>query len=206
MSQRQVPSAPQEPSDARLVELTLGGEQAAFAELVRRYERPVFSVVVRIVRDAELANDICQDAFIRAHRFLRKFDASYRFSSWIFRIAHNVAVDHLRKKRIATVSLDAATESGSASLGDFLEDEKSDAPSGLVERENLAGALERALARIRPDYREVMLLRFQRDLSYSEIAGVTGLPLGTVKTHLHRGRKEMAALMRAAGWGETTDA
>ncbi|MAE71179.1 MAG: hypothetical protein CME06_12025 [Gemmatimonadetes bacterium] len=205
MPERQIPSGAPEPADARLVELTLRGEQTAFAELVRRYERPVYSVVVRIVRDPELANDICQDAFIRAHRFLGKFDPSYRFSSWIFRIAHNVAVDHLRKKRVSTVSLDAATESGSASLGDFLEDEKSDAPSGRVERENLAGALERALAKIRPDYREVLLLRFQLDLSYSEIVDVTGLPLGTVKTYLHRGRREMASLMRAAGWGETTD-
>ncbi len=200
MSKSRPDSPSAEPSDAELVEQTLRGSQAAFGVLVRRYERPVFSVVVRIVRDPELSADICQEAFVRAYRFLSSFDPRYRFSSWIFRIAHNVAVDHLRRRRIATVSLDSAAEPGGATLAEFLEDERGEAPSRAVERANLAGALEQALAGLRPDYREVLLLRFQQDLSYSEIAQVTGLPLGTVKTYLHRGRKAMAALMRDRGW------
>lgn len=187
-------------SDAELVAQVLQGRQEAYGVLVRRYERPVFSVVVRLVRDRELAEDISQEAFLRAYRFLDKYDAHYRFSSWIFRIAHNVTIDHLRKRRVSTISIDLPIDQGSGTLGDLLEDARSAPASTGAERANLAGALEGVLANLRPQYREVILLRFAQDLSYPEIAGVTGLPLGTVKTYIHRARKEMAEAMRAAGW------
>ncbi len=189
-----------ESTDAELVAATLAGRQAAFAELVRRYQRPVYTVVVRMARDPELAEDICQEAFVRAYRFLDRYDSRYRFSSWIFRIAHNVAVDHFRRKRVATVSLDLPNSDG-AVMAEFLADVDAPAPSAAAETANLGGALEAALARLRPHYREVVLLRFQQDLSYPEIVAVTGLPLGTVKTYLHRARKEMATYLRSAGWG-----
>jgi RNA polymerase sigma-70 factor (ECF subfamily) len=187
-------------TDAELVAATLAGRQAAFAELVRRYQRPVYTVVVRMARERELAEDICQEAFVRAYRFLDRYDSRYRFSSWIFRIAHNVTVDHFRRKRVTTVSLDLPNDTG-ATMGDFLVDAAAPTPSKATETANLGGALEAALARLRPCYREVVLLRFQQDLSYPEIVAATGLPLGTVKTYLHRARKEMAGYMRVAGWG-----
>lgn len=186
--------------DAELVRRALAGRQEAYREIVERYQRPVYGLLVRMVRDAALAEDLAQEAFVKAFAAFPRYDAAHRLASWLFKIAHNVAIDHLRRRPPPTVSLTADRED-EPSLAAVLPDLAQAGPERMAVASRLARDLEAALARLRPEYREVMVLRFEEGLAYEEIAGVTGLPLGTVKTHIHRARKEMMGILRGAGWG-----
>jgi RNA polymerase sigma-70 factor, ECF subfamily len=188
-------------SDGELAVAARKGSGDACTALVRRFERPVYNLVGRLVQDPALAEDLTQDAFLKMFRGLGQYDASLRFSSWLFRIAHNTAIDHLRQRRllIATPHLDEDGESVDplASLPDL----RGDSPEQAATRRQVAAALDRAIDTLRPEYRAVVVLRHHEDLDYEEIAEVMDLPLGTVKTYLHRARKELAALLSEAGLG-----
>jgi RNA polymerase sigma-70 factor (ECF subfamily) len=190
----------QQLGDHDLVARALDGSQDAYREIVLRYQKPVLSLLLRMVRQRELAEELAQEAFIKAFRALARFDASRRFSSWLFKIAHNTAIDHLRRSRLDTDSLDAETFDDGPSLHDRMADEQAAPPDEAVERRDLLQAIERAVARLRPDYREIVLLRFIQDFSYQEIAEILDLPLGTVKTNIHRARKELVALLEEDGF------
>lgn len=185
------------PTDEALALLARDGSKEAFGELVRRFERPVFGLVVRLVRDPALAEDLAQEVFLRAWRALASFDAERRFASWLLRIAHNAAIDALRRRRTAP-RLVEPPEEGETPRWEVADTATPDPEQRAVARD-LARALERALARLRPDYRAALVLRFQRQMAYEEIAEVLGLPLGTVKTFLHRGRAELAKALAAEG-------
>ncbi|HEX2163745.1 MAG TPA: sigma-70 family RNA polymerase sigma factor [Thermoanaerobaculia bacterium] len=189
-------------SDAELAISAREGSEAAFRELVERFERPVFSLIVRMVRDRSLAEDLTQETFVKAYRNLAAYDAERKLSSWLFKIAHNATIDHLRRREVETVPLDASPDDEERpGLDRRLADRTARGPDLAVGRGELARALEAAVAELRPEYREVVLMRFAEDLSYQEIALATGLPLGTVKTHLHRARKELVAALAARGFG-----
>ena len=170
------------------------GHEAAFRELVRRYERPVFSLLYRMVRDRALAEDLAQETFIKVLNGIKSYRPEFKFSSWIFKIANNAAIDHLRRKHIDTLSLDGAPSAEtpeqmratSLQLGD-----KAESPLDEVESRELGTAIERAIARLRPEYRSCILLRHVEGYSYEEIAETLDLPLGTVKTYIHRARNEL---------------
>jgi RNA polymerase sigma-70 factor (ECF subfamily) len=186
------------PTDAELASEALAGSQAAYRSLVARYAAGAVNLAARLVHDRALAEDLAQEAFVRAFARLGTYDRERRFSAWFFRILHNVTLDYLRRKRIDTVSLDGLQEAGYAGPE---SDAHESSPEAVAERRELTIALDRALPRIRPEYREALMLRYQQDLSIEEIAAILDVPDGTVKTYLHRGRKELAALMSAAGWG-----
>jgi RNA polymerase sigma-70 factor (ECF subfamily) len=191
------------PTDVELVELALAGSEEAFRQLVLRYERPLFSLVLRMVRDPSLAEDLSQEAFVRAFRALASFDRSRKFSSWLFKIAHNLTIDQLRRRSLDTESLETplGSEGDERTLESRLADDSALAPDRALESGDLGAALERAVSALRAEYREVILLRFVEGLAYQEIAEVMGLPLGTVKTNIHRARKELAELLGKEGWG-----
>jgi len=180
--------------DQELATMAIRNHQGAYRELVVRYQRPIFSLVFRLVRDRELAEDLTQEAFIRAFGALRSYKPSYKFSSWIFKIANNHAIDHLRRRRIETVSLDGSIH---ASTPDEVERTSRDLPSQAetpeqyVESRELGEQLERAIAELRVEYRSVILLRHVEGYAYAEIAEILGIPLGTVKTYVHRARNEL---------------
>lgn len=184
-------------SDAELARQALAGSQAAYRTLVARYASAAVNVAARLVNDRALAEDLAQDAFVRAFARLKTYDPQRRFSAWFFQVLHNVAVDYLRRKRIETVSLDALQADGYPGPA---TNESASSPEAEVERRALAAALSDALGRIRSEYREAIVLRYQQGLAVEEIADVLQLPEGTVKTFLHRGRKELAAILTAAGW------
>ena len=186
------------PQDAELIQEALDGSQEAHRQLVLRYQRPVWGLLQRMVRDRMLAEDLAQEVFVKAFRALGTFDQSRKFSSWLFKIAHNVAIDHLRRKQLDTVALE--TPDGEPDLLAVVPDSDAESPDSALQRQDLAKDLEASLERLRPEYREVVLLRFHEGLSYEEIAAVTDLPLGTVKTHLFRARKAMARFLTARGW------
>ena len=192
-----MPSSPIElasATDQEVVSLARHGQDAAYRELVRRYERPVFSLVYRMVRDRELAEDLSQETFVKALNAIESYRPEFKFSSWIFKIANNAAIDHLRRRELDTLSLDGsphaetpeAIEATALQIGDRQETALEE-----VEARELGGEIETAIARLRPEYRSCILLRHVEGRAYEEIAEILGLPLGTVKTYIHRARDEL---------------
>jgi len=180
--------------DADVVRLAQQGREPAFRELVRRYERPVFSLVFRMVRDRELAEDLSQDAFIKVLNHIDRYSPEFKFSSWLFKIANNVAIDHLRRRRLDTIIMDGSPHASTASEVEAttlnLESEQESALDELEAKE-LGSAIEQAIAKLRPEYRACIMLRHVEGRSYEEIAATLDLPLGTVKTYIHRARHEL---------------
>lgn len=178
----------------------MAGAEDGFRGLVARYQRPVYNLLAQMLRNPALAEELAQDTFLRAFSRLRTYDPSYRFINWILRIAHNLAVDVLRRRAVTEVSGD---DPGSPEVAARLAGASDpDADAGReAERRQLARALDAALARLRPEYRRLVVLRYQQELGHEDISAITGLPIGTVKSYLHRARAEMAALLEEAGWG-----
>jgi len=180
--------------DADVVRLAQQGRELAFRELVRRYERPVFSLVYRMVRDRELAEDLAQDAFVKVLNHIDRYSPEFKFSSWLFKIANNVAIDHLRRRRIETISMDGSPHASTASeIEATAFDVEGEQESALdeIEARELGTAIERAIAGLRAEYRACIMLRHVEGRSYEEIAATLDLPLGTVKTYIHRARHEL---------------
>ncbi|HEX2223380.1 MAG TPA: sigma-70 family RNA polymerase sigma factor [Thermoanaerobaculia bacterium] len=189
-------------TDPELVAAALAGgprAQEAFRGIVTRFERPVFSLIARMVHDPVLAEDLAQEVFVKAFRRLDTYDPERKFSSWLFKIAHNTTIDHLRKGAPDTVPLEAEKEDA-PDLAAVLADGSVEDAAAATERRQMARALEKAIAGLRPEYREVVVLFYVEGVSYPEICESTGLPSGTVKTYLHRARKELAQAMAALGW------
>jgi len=180
--------------DADVVRLAQQGREPAFRELVRRYERPVFSLVYRMVRDREAAEDLAQDTFVKVLNHIDRYSPEFKFSSWLFKIANNVAIDHLRRRRVDTVSIDGAPDATTAAEVEAsaiqLAAEQESPLDELASRE-LGSAIERAIGALRPQYRACIMLRHVEGRSYEEIAATLDLPLGTVKTYIHRARHEL---------------
>jgi RNA polymerase sigma-70 factor (ECF subfamily) len=181
-------------SDQEIVALARAGEEAAYRELIRRYERPLFSLLFRMVRDRELAEDLAQETFVKALNAIESYRPEFKFSSWIFKIANNAAIDHLRRRELDTLSLDGsphaetpeAVEATALQIGD-----RQESPLDAVEARELGGQIEHAIAQLRPEYRSCILLRHVEGRAYEEIAEILNLPLGTVKTYIHRARNEL---------------
>jgi RNA polymerase sigma-70 factor (ECF subfamily) len=188
-------------SDREVVELARAGKEAAYRELLRRYERPVFSLIYRMVRDRALAEDLAQETFIKVLNALDTYRPEYKFSSWIFKIANNAAIDQLRKRGVETLSLNGAPDARTA---DEMEAtalqarDGSESPLEELEARELGAAIEVAIGRLRPEYRSCILLRHVEGRSYEEIADALDLPLGTVKTYIHRARHELREFLAEA--------
>ena len=181
-------------SDPDLVGLCKRGDERAAAELLRRFERPVFSLIYRMVRDRELAEDLAQEAFVRAFNNLARYDPSFKFSSWLFKVAYNLTIDHLRKKRLDTISIhgspSAVTREAQAATAIALESPDERPDDELISRE-IGSEIELAIGELREEYRSVIILRHLEGRSYEEISEIMDVPLGTVKTYIHRARKEL---------------
>ncbi len=180
--------------DADVVALAQRGRDAAYRELIRRYERPVFSLVFRMVRDRELAEDLSQDTFIKVLQHIDRYRPEFKFSSWLFKIANNVAIDHLRRRQLDTVSMDGSPHAVTAEAVEATSFDVSGGGESALDRlqaKELGSAIEAAISRLRPEYRACILLRHVEDRSYEEIAATLDLPLGTVKTYIHRARHEL---------------
>ena len=188
-------------TDQEVVLRARSGQETAYRELIRRYERPIFALLFRMVRDRELSEDLAQETFVKVLNAIKTYKPEYKFSSWIFKIANNAAIDHLRRRQIDTLSLDGSPTARSPEemhasapqLGDQTE-----SPLDEVESRELGGAIERAIARLRPEYRSCILLRHVEGHSYEEIAKMLDLPLGTVKTYIHRARNELRVYLEGA--------
>ena len=187
-------------TDVELVAEVLRGSAEACHELVKRFKKPVLSLIVRMVQDYATAEDLAQDAFLKAINKLDTYDPTRKFASWLFKIAHNTAIDHLRRHRPDTTPLEwTSGEDGEERSYEVLAAPADQAPDERTLRAEWIQGIEDALGTLRPEYREILILRFQEDLAYDEIAEVMGLAMGTVKVHLHRARKQLAKQLIALG-------
>lgn len=173
--------------DRALVARILEGDRDRFTDLVSRYEKRLINYVYRITHRYEDAHDLAQDIFVKVYLALDRYDPKYQFSTWLFRIAQNSAIDALRKKTIAEVPITRpADEEGSGKEREFADDGIS--PYRALKNKQLSAAIDKAVVNLPPDYRELIQLRHFAELSYEEIASMKKLPLGTVKNKLFRAR------------------
>ena len=174
--------------DRALVARILGGDRDRFTELVTRYEKRVINYVYRITHRYEDAHDLAQDIFVKVYLALDRYDSKYQFSTWLFRIAQNSAIDALRKKSLTEVPLtrQSTDEEGGTKEREFADDGIS--PYRALKNKQLSAAIDTAVQHLPPDYRELIQLRHFAELSYEEIASMKKLPLGTVKNKLFRAR------------------
>jgi RNA polymerase sigma-70 factor (ECF subfamily) len=185
-------------TDQEVVRHAVAGREAAYRELIRRYQRPVFSLLYRMVRDRELAEDLAQETFVKVLNAVESYRPEFKFSSWIFKIANNTAIDHLRRRNLDTLSLDGSPHAESADAVEATTLQISDGAESALEEvtaRELGKQIEVAIAQLRPEYRACILLRHVEGRPYEEIAEMLDLPLGTVKTYIHRARNELRILL-----------
>jgi RNA polymerase sigma-70 factor (ECF subfamily) len=175
-------------NDCDLVASAVSGLEGSFEELVRRYQRPISAYVYRMVGNYDSALDLTQEIFIKVYNSLRRYRSEFKFSTWIYKIAHNSAVDHLRRNNTREQSLISGPE------GDHFElplESTRPSPEQESERKERRIEIEVVVRTLPATYRELVILRHSQDLTYEEIVEVTGLPLGTVKNRLFRAREMM---------------
>jgi RNA polymerase sigma-70 factor (ECF subfamily) len=175
-------------ADRELVASAVTGLEGGFEELVRRYQRPISGYVYRMVGDYEAALDLTQEIFIKVYGSLARYRSEFKFSTWIYKIAHNCAIDYLRRNNGREQSLVSGSEGDSYELP--LESKRL-SPEQESEREERRLEIEGVVRALPGAYRELIILRHSQDLTYEEIVEVTGLPLGTVKNRLFRAREMM---------------
>jgi RNA polymerase sigma-70 factor (ECF subfamily) len=185
-------------TDHDLVVLAQKGMERAYRELLGRYQRPVFSLIYRMVRDREQAEDLAQETFVRVFNNIERYDPAYKFSSWIFKIATNLTIDWIRRKELQTVSIDGsryATSADEIESSAITVESGDENPDELLVARVLGAEIELAIGQLRPEYRQAIVLRHIEDRPYEEISQIMALPLGTVKTYIHRGRKELQEML-----------
>ncbi len=174
-------------ADGEILRRCLAGDEAAYRELVERYQRQVFSLARRMLGNAEDAEDLTQETFVRMFRALDRYDSSRPFPAWLFTIATRLCIDHLRRRRVRPISMVQHDPAADEDYTLEIEDKglRPDELAAHAEEEDRVRDLIDALPH---HYRIVVLLRHQQDLSYEEIAEALHLPLGTVKARIHRAR------------------
>ncbi len=176
------------PTDYELIELTLAGNAAAYEALFDRYRGPVYAAIFQRCGDELDAGDILQETFVKAYFNLGRFDPAYSFGQWVHTIARNLFIDFTRRKKRDGVSLPLGGEIQPAS--------PTPNPEERIMAQQRGRQLDKLLEELPQNYRTVVELRFQREYSYEEIAAQLSLPIGTVKTQIHRARERLCRLIR----------
>ena len=184
-------------SDGDLISDALRGREEGFEELVRRYQRPIVSYVYRFLNDYDASLDVTQEVFIKVYNSLDRYSSDYKFSTWLYRIAHNAAIDHIRRHSKKEQSIEAENQDGTYQLQ--LESSRPN-PEQDRERSEWRTEIESVVKCLPSAYRELIVLRHGKDLSYVEIAEITDLPLGTVKNRLFRAREMMREMFFERGF------
>lgn len=187
-SVRQGPETEHESSDNRLIARTLAGETEAFSVLVKRWERPIYSLALRMLGKDEDARDACQEAFIAAFRNLSKFRGDAKFSSWMYRIALNACHTRLRNAGIVKYSLDETDENGRQK---DVVDKSAVSLSDQLQLDERTQFVRRALQALPPEMRQVIVMKEYEEMTFVEIAEILHLPISTVKSRLYTGLQQM---------------
>ena len=186
--------------DRTLVKRALAGDQAAYAVLVQKYSNGLRHHIKATVRSEpnagdQVLDDLVQESFIKAFNALGSYSTHYAFSTWLYRIATNHAIDFLRKRRIKTISLERPVRSGERTRPQDVPDDTMRPDKRIISQQRQQ-LIEQAICTLPDKFRNVIKLRHQQEKSYKEIADELELPLGTVKAHLHRARKRLYIALR----------
>jgi len=175
--------------DRKLVASAKKGESKAFETLLKKYRKSVYYMLLKMVKNADDAEDLTQEAFAKAFNSIEKFDSKYAFSTWLFRIATNNTIDLIRKRRVQTVSIDAPIEGDDGSnMTIDVKDEDLNPNEELLKKQR-SRYLHMAIEKLPEKYRILVELRYFKEFSYEEIANELQIPLGTVKAQLFRARE-----------------
>lgn len=177
------------PEDTLLAFRAADGDEKAFEELVKKYERFVSTCIYPVLGNSEDVLDVSQEVFLKTYRSLSTFKGESGFSTWLYRIAKNCAYDFLRKKRGDTVSLDETDEDGKSM--DLADTDEKNSPEKCIEKQERREIVWKAISRLSDEHREVVVLRDINGLTYEQISDITGLEPGTVKSRLFRAREAL---------------
>lgn len=172
----------------RLARLALKGDQQAFAELVDLYQDKLYHMAYRMLSNRQEAEDVVQDTFLRVYKNLDRFDETLKFSTWIYRIATNLCIDRLRKRK-QTYSLDAESQDYEGLDGYSMIPSDDRTPESELILSDTQRIIHQAMETLPPKYKSVMMLRYIQDLSLQEVGDILGMPVTTIKTRVHRGRE-----------------
>ncbi len=175
-------------SDYELIDDSIGGDEDAFGILMGRYENSLYGLIFKMVRNHEETQDLVQEAFIKSYKALESFNKQYSFSTWLFKIASNNCIDHLRKRRLKTTSIDVPIQTEDGSLSQDLPDD-SFSPEKDSLRNELFLSVNSIIDELPEKYKVVINLRHKEDQSYEEIAVALDIPIGTVKARIFRARE-----------------
>lgn len=184
-------------TDVELIAKAISGREDGFEELVRRYQRPITNYVFRMLNDYDASLDVTQEVFIKVYNSLARYSSEYKFSTWLYRIAHNAAIDYIRRRSPNEQSIETENKDGAYQLQ---IESPNPTPEQDRERSEWRTEIEAVVKCLPAVYRELILLRHSQDLSYDEIAEITGLPLGTVKNRLFRAREMMREIFIERGF------
>jgi RNA polymerase sigma-70 factor (ECF subfamily) len=177
-----------EGEDQALVESALAGNQKAYQQLFEMHRQAIFHVTVKIVKNTEEAKDLVQETFIKAFGSLKSYDPSYRFSTWLYKIAANCSIDAIRKRRIEALSLDKPISTKDGDVQMEVPDYSFYPENDLSEKRRHV-SIEEAIEQLPDKYKEVIVMRHQEDKPYEEIARLLHVPVGTVKARIFRARE-----------------
>ena len=181
--------------DIELIARARSGDERAFRTLLGKYERAVYSICLRMVRDREEASDLSQESFIKVFNMLERYNPSYAFSSWLFKITSNLCIDYLRKRRIETYAMDDPIDGEKGEIQRQYEAPDLDPEQEMLKKEKMT-RLDDAINALPEHYRIMLVLRHQEHLSYEEIASTLEIPLGTVKARIHRAREMLKSSLQ----------
>ena len=183
--------------DQTLILQCRAGDQAAFRELVKRYQQKAYGIALSMLRNADDAMDVTQEAFIKVHRYLDNFKGSSSFYTWLYRITVNLCIDHIRKnKKAQTVEYEDAMDHDEAQGGELLPSTMDMDPARNLDRRELRELIDRALERLSPTHRAVILMREVEGLSYREMAEVMEVSMGTIMSRLFHARRRMQTALQ----------
>lgn len=183
------------PTDVELIAAVLKGSQDEYGDLVERYQGRLVNYLFRLLRNYEEARDLAQEVFLKVYRALDRYDSKYKFSTWLFRVAQNAAIDKIRKRRLQLVSMDRTGDGdGEGRTWEFPSD--SPGPYRDLRNRERGESIQEAIDQLPWEYRELIVLRHYGELSYDEIATLKRMPLGTVKNKLFRGRQMLKEKLR----------
>lgn len=181
--------------DSALIKRAIAGDQKAFRRLRLKYHDSIFKLISRMIRNSEEVEDLTQEAFIKAFTSLASFDEEYAFSTWLYKIATNNSIDHIRKKKLQTFSINKPIESEESDYSFELADNEPEPDQELIATQRKK-MLDDAMNSLPPKYRQVILMRHVEEKEYQEIAKTLKLPLGTVKAHIFRARELLYKQLR----------
>jgi RNA polymerase sigma factor (sigma-70 family) len=181
--------------DKELIRNALRGNQRSYKRLMQKYHDQIAHVIYRITHQREQVEDLTQEVFIKAFASLKSFDSTFAFSTWLYKIATNSSIDYLRKKKLATFSIDKPIAMEESSASYELPDSRYEPDKHIIQKQR-AAILQEAIEKLPDKYRRVITLRHSEERDYSEIAKMLKLPIGTVKAHIFRARELLNKYLR----------